>query len=74
MLYYLPLFCRRHGHPLPVHFFIVKKNGISPLSDDRADEAIEYFSQLCVEMPKREDRPDRVYGLQVTDTRLDYCT
>lgn len=49
---------------------------MGPLSDDRAEEAIKYFSELRAEMPRREDRPDCVYGLQVTDTlsRLLYST
>ncbi|KAF9760877.1 hypothetical protein IL306_004086 [Fusarium sp. DS 682] len=43
------------------------EQGISPLFDDRAEEAIIYSSELRAELPKREDRPDRVYGLQVTE-------
>jgi hypothetical protein len=44
-----------------------QEQGISPLFDDRAEEAILYSSELRAELPKREDRPDRVYGLQVTE-------
>src|SRR6478609_6295339 len=43
------------------------EQGISPLFDDRAEEAIIYSSELRAELPKREHRPDRVYGLQVTE-------
>lgn len=35
--------------------------------DDRAEEAIIYSSELRAELPRREHRPDRVYGLQVTE-------
>ncbi|KAF4335653.1 hypothetical protein FBEOM_10490 [Fusarium beomiforme] len=45
----------------------IPEQGISPLFDDRAEEAIIYSSELRAELPKREDRPDRVYGLQVTE-------
>ncbi|KAF5671652.1 hypothetical protein FDENT_10828 [Fusarium denticulatum] len=45
----------------------IQEQGISPLFDDRAEEAIIYSSELRAELPKREDRPDRVYGLQVTE-------
>ncbi|TXC03268.1 hypothetical protein FocTR4_00000146 [Fusarium oxysporum f. sp. cubense] len=43
------------------------EQGISPLFDDRAEEAIIYSSELRAELPKREHRPDRVFGLQVTE-------
>ncbi|KAF5254459.1 hypothetical protein FANTH_717 [Fusarium anthophilum] len=45
----------------------IQEQGISPLFDDRAEEAIIYSNELRAELPKREDRPDRVYGLQVTE-------
>ncbi|KAL7762656.1 hypothetical protein ACKLNR_009191 [Fusarium oxysporum f. sp. zingiberi] len=45
----------------------IPEQGISPLFDDRAEEAIIYSSELRAELPKREHRPDRVYGLQVTE-------
>ncbi|KAL5615818.1 hypothetical protein FOBRF1_004566 [Fusarium oxysporum] len=45
----------------------IQEQGISPLFDDRAEEAIIYSSELRAELPQREDRPDRVYGLQVTE-------
>ncbi|KAF5589548.1 hypothetical protein FPCIR_6751 [Fusarium pseudocircinatum] len=45
----------------------IQEQGISPLFDDRAEEAIIYSDKLRAELPKREDRPDRVYGLQVTE-------
>ncbi|KAF4946513.1 hypothetical protein FGADI_11151 [Fusarium gaditjirri] len=45
----------------------IQEQGISPLFDDRAEEAIIYSDDLRAELPKREDRPDRVYGLQVTE-------
>ncbi|KAF4421576.1 hypothetical protein FACUT_10952 [Fusarium acutatum] len=48
----------------------IPEQGISPLFDDRAEEGIIYSSELRAELPKREHRPDRVYGLQVTE-RLD---
>lgn len=35
--------------------------------DDRAEEAIIYSTELRAELPKREHRPDRVFGLQVTE-------
>lgn len=41
--------------------------GISPLFDDRAEEAIVYSPELQAELPTRQDRPDRVYGLRVTE-------
>ncbi|KAF4422197.1 hypothetical protein F53441_14301 [Fusarium austroafricanum] len=40
--------------------------GISPIFDDRAEEGIIYSPELLEEMPKREEKPDRVYGLQAT--------
>ncbi|EGU75170.1 hypothetical protein FOXB_14309 [Fusarium oxysporum f. sp. conglutinans Fo5176] len=45
----------------------IPEQGISPLFDDRAEEAIIYSSELRAELPKREHRPDRVFGLQVTE-------
>ncbi|KAH7219627.1 hypothetical protein DER44DRAFT_847716 [Fusarium oxysporum] len=45
----------------------IPEQGISPLFDDRAEEAIVYSSELRAELPKREHRPDRVFGLQVTE-------
>ncbi|KAF4969181.1 hypothetical protein FSARC_3557 [Fusarium sarcochroum] len=45
----------------------IPEQGISPLFDDRAEEAIMYSPQLQSELPKREERPDRVYGLQATN-------
>ncbi|KAF5676902.1 hypothetical protein FHETE_1964 [Fusarium heterosporum] len=45
----------------------ISEQGISPLFDDRAEEAIRYSGELRSELPKREDRPDRVYGLRVTE-------
>ncbi|KAF5004166.1 hypothetical protein FDECE_9304 [Fusarium decemcellulare] len=46
------------------------EQGISLLFDDRADEAIVYNEELKSQLPKREERPDRVYGLCRT-RRLD---
>ncbi|RBR04385.1 hypothetical protein FVER53590_27552 [Fusarium verticillioides] len=57
-----PCNCRNNGLSREI-----QEQGISPLFDDRAEEAIIYSSELRAELPKREDRPDRVYGLQVTD-------
>ncbi|KAF4992474.1 hypothetical protein FGRMN_7145 [Fusarium graminum] len=45
----------------------IPEQGISPLFDDRAEEAIRYSGELRSELPKREDRPDRVYGLRVNE-------
>nr|RBQ99291.1 hypothetical protein FVER53263_00115 [Fusarium verticillioides] len=45
----------------------IQELGISPLFDDRAEEGIVYSSELRAELPKREHRPDRVYGLHVTE-------
>ncbi|KAM0342884.1 hypothetical protein ACHAPU_009088 [Fusarium lateritium] len=45
----------------------IPEQGISPLFDDRAEEAIRYSGELRSDLPKREDRPDRVYGLRVTE-------
>ena len=44
-----------------------QEQGISPLFDDRAEEAIVYSPELQAELPTRQDRPDRVYGLRVTE-------
>jgi hypothetical protein len=46
------------------------EEGINPLFDDRADEAILQDEELQSQLPKREEKPDRVYGLRVTK-RLD---
>ncbi|KAJ3533995.1 hypothetical protein NM208_g7734 [Fusarium decemcellulare] len=46
------------------------EQGIGPLFDDRADEAIVYDEEVRSQLPKREERPDRVYGLRRTK-RLD---
>ncbi|KAK5994182.1 hypothetical protein PT974_07625 [Cladobotryum mycophilum] len=46
------------------------EQGINPLFDDLADEAIVYSEELRSELPKRDERPDRVYGLRRTQ-RLD---
>ncbi|KAH7269073.1 uncharacterized protein BKA55DRAFT_531742 [Fusarium redolens] len=40
--------------------------GISPLFDDRAEEAIQYSPGLLAQLPKHEERPDRVWGLRDT--------
>jgi hypothetical protein len=40
--------------------------GINPLFDDRADEAMVYDTVLQSQLPKREEKPDRVYGLRRT--------
>ncbi|KAF0645916.1 hypothetical protein FPSE5266_20014 [Fusarium pseudograminearum] len=45
----------------------IQEQGISPLFDDRAEEAIVYSPELQAELPTRQDRPDRVYGLRVTE-------
>ncbi|KAL2127828.1 hypothetical protein VTI74DRAFT_10108 [Chaetomium olivicolor] len=44
----------------------IHEHGISPIFDDRADEAIVYSPELQAELPKREEKPDRVYGLRRT--------
>ncbi|KAH8679385.1 hypothetical protein BGZ61DRAFT_457118 [Ilyonectria robusta] len=44
----------------------VRDQGINPLFDDRVDEGIVYPPELQRDLPSREDRPDRVYGLRVT--------
>lgn len=41
-------------------------DGINALFDNKADEMIKYPKGLQRELPKR-DRPDRVYGLRVTE-------
>ena len=41
-------------------------SGISPLFDCMIDEAIVYPPELRSELPRREERPDRVYGLRAT--------
>ncbi|KAF5558568.1 hypothetical protein FMEXI_333 [Fusarium mexicanum] len=54
----------------------IAEQGISPLFDDRAEEAIIYSRELRAELRKREHRPDRVYGLRVTERfsrLLDYA-
>lgn len=43
-----------------------RDQGINPLFDDRVDEGIVYPPELQRDLPSREDRPDRVYGLRVT--------
>jgi hypothetical protein len=43
-----------------------REDGINPIFDDRADEAIVYPPALQSELPKREEKPDRVYGLRRT--------
>lgn len=43
------------------------EQGINPLFDDRADEAFIYPAELLEEFTKREERPDRVYGLRLTN-------
>ena len=45
------------------------EQGVNLLFDDRAEEAIIHDDVLQYQMPKRE-KPDRVYGLRVTN-RLD---
>ncbi|KAF5628969.1 hypothetical protein F52700_8062 [Fusarium sp. NRRL 52700] len=42
------------------------EQGMSHLFDDKADEAIIYPPELLAELPKREERPDRIYGLKAT--------
>lgn len=42
------------------------EQGVNPLFDDRAEEAIIHDNVLQYQMPKRE-KPDRVYGLRVTN-------
>ncbi|KAG5744247.1 hypothetical protein H9Q70_013048 [Fusarium xylarioides] len=44
----------------------IQDQGISPLFDDRAEEAIQYARELLDQLPTREERPDRVWGLQNT--------
>ncbi|KAF5686309.1 hypothetical protein FCIRC_3027 [Fusarium circinatum] len=44
----------------------VFEQGMSPLFDDKADQAIIYPPELLAELPKREERPDRIYGLKAT--------
>ncbi|KAF5975641.1 hypothetical protein FBULB1_7279 [Fusarium bulbicola] len=41
-------------------------NGISPIFDDRAEQGIICSPARPGHLPKREVRPDRVYGLQTT--------
>ncbi|KAL9574032.1 hypothetical protein ACKAV7_001808 [Fusarium commune] len=41
-------------------------NGISPIFDDRAEQGIACSPELLLDLPKREVKPDRVYGLQTT--------
>ncbi|RYP00327.1 hypothetical protein DL766_007162 [Monosporascus sp. MC13-8B] len=42
------------------------EQGINPLFDDRADEAILYDEELRAQLPRREEKPDRVYGIRET--------
>ncbi|KAG4264865.1 hypothetical protein FPRO03_00149 [Fusarium proliferatum] len=42
------------------------EQGTSPLFDDKAEQAIIYPPELLAELPKREERPDRIYGLKAT--------
>ncbi|KAI0381180.1 hypothetical protein F5Y04DRAFT_281154 [Hypomontagnella monticulosa] len=56
-----PCTCNHKGSMEDIH-----DSGISPLFDDRVDEAINYPQELQSELPKRGERPDRVYGLRVT--------
>lgn len=46
------------------------EQGNNLLFDDRVDEAIVYDEELRSQLPKREERPDRVFGLRRTK-RLD---
>jgi hypothetical protein len=43
-----------------------QEQGINPLFDDRVDEAMIYDAALQSQLPKREEKPDRVYGLRKT--------
>ncbi|KAF4466992.1 hypothetical protein FALBO_6141 [Fusarium albosuccineum] len=56
-----PCACDTNGYNNDYH-----EQGISPLFDDRAEQGIVYAPELQAEMPQRENRPDRVYGLRVT--------
>ncbi|KAI1031302.1 hypothetical protein LB504_000118 [Fusarium proliferatum] len=42
------------------------EQGTSPLFDDKAEQAIIYPPELLADLPKREERPDRIYGLKAT--------
>ncbi|CAI4214491.1 unnamed protein product [Parascedosporium putredinis] len=43
-----------------------QEQGINPLFDDRADEAIVYYPEVQAILGKRKHRPDRIYGLRRT--------